>query len=88
MDGTGRLCPAGGFPQGAEVDILRALQKLRADTGEYDEVLLAGNTMREFEDVFLCGMTLEELKEKLGFDNIKVNKDGGYGLIELLTASK
>ena len=70
------------------VDILRALQKLRADTGEYDEVLLAGNTMREFEDVFLCGMTLEELKEKLGFDNIKVNKDGGYGLIEILAENK
>ena len=69
-------------------DILRALQKLRTDTGAYDEVLLAGNTMREFEDVFLCGMTLDELKEKLGFTNIKVNKDGGYGLIELLTESK
>ena len=69
-------------------DILRALQKLRTDTGAYDEVLLAGNTMREFEDVFLCGMTLDELKEKLGFTNIKVNKDGGSGLIELLTESK
>ena len=70
------------------VDILRALQKLREDTGEYDEVLLAGNTMKEFEDVFLCGMTLDELKEKLGFKNIKVNKEGGYGLIEILAADK
>ena len=66
------------------VDILRALQKLREETGEYDEVLLAGNTMKEFEEVFLCGMTLDELKEKLGFRNIKVNHDGGYGLVELL----
>ena len=70
------------------VDILRALQKLREETGEFDEVLLAGNTMKEFEDVFLCGMTLGELKEELGFNNIKVNKDGGYGLVEILAESK
>ncbi len=69
-------------------DILRALQKLRAETGEFDEVLLASNTMKEFEEVFLCGMTLKELKEKLGFENIKVNYDGGYGLIEILAESK
>ena len=69
-------------------DILRALQKLRADTGDFDEVLLAGNTMKEFEEVFLCGMTLDGLKEKLGFQNIKVNYDGGYGLIEILAESK
>ena len=70
------------------VDILRALQKLREETGAFDEVLLAGNTMKEFEEVFLCGMTLAELKEKLGFENIKVNHEGGYGLIELLAEEK
>ena len=68
-------------------DILRALQKFRESTGDFDEVLLAGNTMKEFEDVFLCGMTLQQLKAQSGA-NIKINKDGGYGLIELLTASK
>ena len=54
-------------------------------TGEFDEVLLAGNTMKEFEDVFLCGMSLDGLKKKLGFKNIKINRDGGYGLVEILT---
>ena len=69
-------------------DILRALQTLRAETGVFDEVLLAGNTMKEFEEVFLCGMTLNELKTKLGFENIKVNYDGGYGLVEILAENK
>ena len=67
------------------VDILHALERLRAETGEFDEVLLAGNTMKEFEDVFLCGMRLDELKAKLGFKNIKINREGGYGLVEILT---
>ena len=70
------------------VDILRALEKLRESTGGFDEVLLAGNTMKEFEDVFLCGMTLDELKKKLGFKNIKINREGGYGLVEILTAKQ
>ena len=68
------------------VDILHALETLRKETGNFDEVLLAGNTMKEFEDVFLCGMTLEALKKKLGFKNIKINREGGYGFVEILTA--
>ena len=68
-------------------DILRALQKFRESAGDFDEVLLAGNTMKEFEDVFLCGMTLDELKAQSGA-NIKINRDGGYGFIEMLTADK
>ena len=70
------------------VDILHALQTLRAETGDFDEVLLAGNTMKEFEDVFLCGMTLDELKKQLGFKNIKINREGGYGFVKILTAKK
>ena len=70
------------------VDILHALEKLREETGAFDEVLLAGNTMKEFEDVFLCGMTLDGLKKKLGFKNIKINREGGYGLVEILTEKK
>ena len=69
-------------------DILRALEKLREETGAFDEVVLAGNTMREFEDVFLCGMSLNELKKKLGLKNIKINRTGGYGFVEILTAKQ
>ena len=68
------------------VDILRALEKYRERGGEFDEVVLAGNVLKEFEDVFLCGMTLRELKKKLAFENIRINRDGGYGLIEILAS--
>ena len=70
------------------VDILAALKKYREDTGAFDEIILAGNTMKEFEDVFLCGMTLKELKDGLGFKNIKINRTGGYGLVEIVSAEK
>ena len=70
------------------VDMLAALKKYREKTGDFDEIILAGNTMKEFEDVFLCGMTLNGLKEKLGFENIKINRTGGYGLVEIVSAEK
>ena len=66
-------------------DIVEALQTYRKEKGEFDEVILPANTMKEFEDVFLCGMTLEEMKKELGFKNIRVNREGGYGLIEILS---
>lgn len=69
------------------VDILRALEKLRRESGDFDEVILAGNTMKEFEDVFLCGMTLDELKKKSGMENIRVNRDGGYGFVDILSTN-
>ena len=69
-------------------DILKALQKYREEQGEFDEVVLAGNTMKEFEDVFLCGMTLGELKERLRFENIRINRDGGYGFVEILSTEE
>ncbi len=62
-------------------DILRALQKYEKP---YDEVILAGNVLKEFEDVFLCGMTLDELKAQLNFRNMQINREGGYGLVEIL----
>ena len=65
-------------------DILAALTEYKK-THDFDEVILAGNTLKEFEEVFLCGMTLKELKKKLGFKNIRVNYGGGYGLVEILT---
>ncbi|MBQ5930417.1 MAG: DUF512 domain-containing protein, partial [Clostridia bacterium] len=70
------------------VDMLAALKKYRQESGDFDEIILAGNTMKEFEDVFLCGMTLKELKDGLGFKNIKINREGGYGLVEIVSAEK
>ena len=69
-------------------DMLAALKKYRQESGNFDEIILAGNTMKEFEDVFLCGMTLKELKDGLGFKNIKINREGGYGLVEIVSAEK
>lgn len=68
-------------------DILRALEKYRRESGDFDEVILAGNTMKEFEDIFLCGMTLDELKKKSGMENIRVNRDGGYGFVDILSTN-
>ena len=65
-------------------DILRAVENYRANGGAFDELVLAGNVLKEFEDVFLCGMRLDELKERLGFDNIRINREGGYGFVEIL----
>ena len=66
-------------------DIAKALENYRAQGKAFDEVVLPANTMKEFEEVFLCGMTLDELKEKLKFTNIKINREGGYGLVEILS---
>ena len=65
-------------------DILQALKKYREESS-FDEVILAGNVLKEFEDVFLCGMTLDGLKKELDFNNIRINRDGGYGLVERLS---
>ncbi|MBO4939695.1 MAG: DUF512 domain-containing protein [Clostridia bacterium] len=64
-------------------DILSALKTYQNAGGEFDEVLLPSNTLKEFEDVFLCGMTLETLQKELGV-KVLVNRDGGYGFVELL----
>ncbi len=69
-------------------DMLRALQAYKAQNGNFDEVILAGNTMKEFEDVFLCGMTLDGLKKALNFENIRINREGGYGLVEILSTEE
>lgn len=65
-------------------DIAKAVVAYRAQGGMFDEILLPGNTMKEFEDVFLCGMTLKELKEKCGCQAVRVNREGGYGFVEIL----
>lgn len=67
-------------------DICRALEEYRRTGGAFDEVILPGNVLKEFEDVFLCGTTLGELKKKLKFENIRINREGGYGFVEILSA--
>lgn len=67
-------------------DILKALQSLQQETGNFDEVVLPGNTLKEFDDVFLCGKTLSQLKKALPFTRIRVNRDGGNGLVDILSS--
>ena len=69
-------------------DILAAVTAYQNAGEAFDEIVLPGNTLKEFEDVFLCGMTLKELKEKLHFEHIRINRDGGYGLVEILSKEK
>ena len=66
--------------------MLKAVQK-RLQTEPFDEVILAGNTMKEFEDVFLCGMTLAEFSAGVApyGATVKVNRDGGNGLVQILS---
>ena len=65
-------------------DIAKALKEYRKEK-DFDEVVLAGNVLKEFEDVFLCGMTLDGLKKELQFDNIRINREGGYGFVDILS---
>ncbi len=65
-------------------DIFTAVESYRKSGKTFDEIVLPGNTLKEFEDVFLCGMTLKELQEKLGTE-IRVNRDGGFGLVEIFS---
>ena len=69
-------------------DIVSAIEAYKKQGGTFDEIVLAGNTMKEFEDVFLCGMTLQEMKNALQFTNIRVNREGGYGFVEILSTQK
>lgn len=69
-------------------DILAAVENYRKTGGTFDEIVLPGNTLREFEDVFLCGMTLKALKKQLKFDNVRINREGGYGLVAILTTAR
>ncbi len=62
-------------------DIERALREYGQP---FDEVILPSSVLKEFEDVFLCGTTLDELKKRSGIENIRINREGGYGLIQLL----
>ena len=67
-------------------DMLAALRDYLPKT-PVDEVIIAGNTMKEFEDVFLCGMRLEEFTQGVrALDaTVTVNRDGGEGLAQIFT---
>ena len=67
-------------------DMIRAVEAYRANGGAFDEIIIDGNTMKEFEEVFLCGTTLSQMKERLNFDNIRANRNGGTGFIRLLAS--
>ncbi|MBO4940143.1 MAG: DUF512 domain-containing protein, partial [Clostridia bacterium] len=69
-------------------DILAAVLAYKEGGGVIDELVLPCNTLKEFEEVFLCGMTLEQLKVKSGVKNISVNREGGYGFVEILAKNK
>lgn len=71
-----------GLLTGQDMDA--ALQSYFENGGEADEIIIAGNTMKEFEDVFLCGMTLKQLKAKYKRKKILVNRNGGAGLMDIL----
>lgn len=66
------------------VDIACAVENYKKRGGTFDELVLPANTMKEFQQVFLCGMTLKELKKRLKC-KIKVNANGGYGLVGILS---
>ncbi|MBQ5927484.1 MAG: DUF512 domain-containing protein [Clostridia bacterium] len=70
------------------VDIAKAVEKYRLENGAFDEIILPSNTLKEFEEVFLCGTTLKQLKKQLKCKNIRVNYQGGSGLVKLLSKEK
>ena len=65
-------------------DICKAVEKYREGGGQFDEIILPGNVLKEFEDVFLCGMTLKEMKKRLKCKRIRINRKGGYGFVEII----
>ncbi len=70
-------------------DIARGVEDYCKENGRVDEILLAGNTMKEFEDIFLCGMTLKGLRKRLKGIKIRVNRtNDGYGFVDILAREK
>jgi len=65
-------------------DIVRAVEEYRAKGNVFDELVLDGNTMKEFEEIFLCGMTLKEMKKLLKIKTVRVNRNGGEGFVRIL----
>ena len=70
------------------IDVVNALLAYHESGKTADVVVLAGNMTMEFSPTFLCGMTLKEMRRKIKFSKIEINRDGGYGLVELLSRAK
>lgn len=69
-------------------DVVNAIMRYREEeNANVDEIILSSQMLKEFEDVFLCGMTLKQMKRALRFSKIRVNREGGEGLIALLSNS-
>ncbi|MBQ8290970.1 MAG: DUF512 domain-containing protein [Clostridia bacterium] len=66
-------------------DMASAVETYCKANGAVDEVVIAGNTLREFEDVFLCGMTLQSFEKRLAPIKVRVNRNGGRGFVEILS---
>lgn len=66
-------------------DIVDAVLAYEKEFGKVDAIVLPKDVLKEFDDVFLCGMTLEELRKSLKGTDVFVNKEGGYGLISILS---
>ena len=69
-------------------DIVKAINAYKEKGNEFDEIVLPANTLKEFEDVFLCGMTLKALKSEIKCKNIRINRTGGSGLVQILSTKK
>ena len=65
-------------------DVVKAVQAYVERGGAFDELVLAGSMLKEFEDVFLCGMSLKEMKKQLKCKKISVNREGGKGFVNIL----
>lgn len=65
-------------------DVVKAVKAYVEKGGVFDELVLAGNMLKEFEDVFLCGMSLKEMKKQLKCKKISVNREGGRGFVNIL----
>lgn len=65
-------------------DVVDAVQAYLCENGRVDEIVFPGDMMKEFEDVFLCGMTLKEMQKKLPKVKVRVNRQGGAGLVDIL----
>ncbi|MBQ9729236.1 MAG: DUF512 domain-containing protein [Clostridia bacterium] len=66
-------------------DVINALLDYERAGNRADLVVLAGNMTMEFSPVFLCGTTLDQMRKKIKFAKIEINRNGGYGLVELLS---
>ena len=66
-------------------DIVEAVLDYEQEFGKVDAIVLPKDVLKEFDDVFLCGMSLGEMQEQLKETKVFVNREGGYGLVAILS---